>query len=530
MSEEIHESDFLVIGTGIAGLMFAMKAAEHGSVAALTKRKMDECATSWAQGGIAAVVSDEDSIVSHVEDTLRVGSGLCRRDVVEKIVRMGPRAIEELASFGVDFCRDDSCGEYELGLEGGHSHRRVLHVKDHTGADIMRALTAAVKETENITIFEDHMAVNLVQRSNAVIGAYVLDTKERIVKRFAARATILATGGAGKVFLYTSNPEHATGDGIAMAYRAGATITNMEFIQFHPTLFYDPAGKIRSFLISEALRGEGAVLLGPDGERFMPDYHPDAELAPRDIVARTIDHEMKRTGADFVRLDISFKDADFIRDRFPMIYETCLSAGIDITRDPIPVVPAVHYMCGGVKADEAGRTDVDRLFVIGESAGTGFHGANRMASNSLLEGAAMAHYASEAVQDHLDRPIHTDDIPPWDPGEATDPDEMIVVTHTWDEIRRLMMNYVGIVRSRKRLIRARNRIDLLSKEINQFYWDFKITPDLVELRNIATVAELIIRMARMRKESRGTHYNLDYPRESEEAVDTVLRKGYLPVA
>ncbi len=530
MSKETHESDFLVIGTGIAGLMFSLKAAKRGSVAALTKRKMHECATAWAQGGIAAVVSDEDSIASHIEDTIRVGSGLCRRDVVEKIVRMGPQAIEELASLGVDFCRDESCNEYELGLEGGHSHRRVLHVKDHTGADIMQALIDAVNNVDNITVFEDHMAVNLVQHNNSVIGAYVLDTKERIVKRFGSRATILATGGAGKVFLYTSNPEHATGDGIAMAYRAGATITNMEFIQFHPTLFHDPAGKIRSFLISEALRGEGAVLLGPDGERFMPKYHPDAELAPRDIVARTIDHEMKRTGAEFVHLDISFKDAEFIRNRFPMIYETCLSAGIDITNDPIPVVPAVHYMCGGVKADEAGRTDVDGLFVIGESAGTGFHGANRMASNSLLEGAAMAYYASEAVQDYLDRPIRTECIPPWDPGEATDPDEMIVVTHTWDEIRRLMMNYVGIVRSRKRLIRARNRIDLLSKEINQFYWDFKITPDLLELRNLATVAELIIRMARMRKESRGTHYDLDHPEESDETVDTVLKKGYLPVS
>ncbi|TFG08593.1 L-aspartate oxidase [Candidatus Thorarchaeota archaeon] len=530
MSEEIYESDFLVIGTGIAGLMFSLKVAQLGSVSVLTKRKMYECATSRAQGGIAAVVSDEDSIASHVEDTLRVGSGLCHSDVVEKIVRRGPEAISELASLEVDFCRDESCGEYELGLEGGHSHRRVLHVKDHTGADIMRALTDAVRKADNIIVFEDHMAVNLVQRSNSVIGAYVLDTKERIVKRFAARATVLATGGAGKVFLYTSNPEHATGDGIAMAYRAGATITNMEFIQFHPTLLYDPTGTSRSFLISEALRGEGAVLLGPDGERFMPSYHPDAELAPRDIVARAIDQEMKRTGADFVHLDISFKDADFIRNRFPMIYETCLKAGIDITVDPIPVVPAVHYMCGGVKADEAGRTDVDRLFVIGESAGTGFHGANRLASNSLLEGAAMAHYAAEAVQSYSGRPIQAEEIPPWDPGEATDPDEMIVVTHTWDEIRRLMMNYVGIVRSRKRLIRARNRIDLLSKEINQFYWDFKITPDLVELRNIATVAELIIRMARMRKESRGTHYNLDYPEESGAPVDTILRKGYLPIS
>ncbi len=530
MSEEICKSDFLVIGTGIAGLMFSLESAKKGTVSLLTKRKMYECATSRAQGGIAAVISDEDSILSHVDDTLRVGSGLCHKDVVEQIVRMGPRAISDLASLGVDFCKDPSCDEYELGLEGGHSHRRVLHVKDHTGADIMRALTDAVKTSGNITVFEDHMAVNLVQRNNSVLGAYVLDTKERIVKRFAARATILATGGAGKVFLYTSNPEHATGDGIAMAYRAGATITNMEFIQFHPTLLYDPTGTSQSFLISEALRGEGAVLLGPEGERFMPDYHPDAELAPRDIVARAIDHQMKRKGADFVHLDISFKDPEFVRYRFPMIHETCLRTGIDITEEPIPVVPAVHYMCGGVKADAAGRTDVDRLFVIGESAGTGFHGANRMASNSLLEGAAMAYYAADTAESYLDKPIRADLIPPWDPGEATDPDEMIVVTHTWDEIRRLMMNYVGIVRSRKRLIRARNRIDLLSKEINQFYWDFKITPDLVELRNIATVAELIIRMARMRKESRGTHYNLDHPEESDETVDTILKKGYLPVS
>ncbi|MHA2015215.1 MAG: L-aspartate oxidase [Candidatus Thorarchaeota archaeon] len=527
MNNHVIKSDFLVIGSGIAGLTFSIKASTHGSVNIVTKRSLTDSATRLAQGGIAAVVSPEDSFESHIEDTLRVGCGLCHRDVVESIVRAAPAQIQDLIELGVEFCRADDDTGFDLGLEGGHSHRRVLHVKDHTGLNIEQALARAARENDWITVFENHMAVNLVVKNNEVLGAYVLDTETGEIKRFAARATVLATGGVGKVFLYTSNPKHTTGDGIAMAYRAGATISNMEFVQFHPTLLYHH--RLHSFLISEALRGEGAVLLGADGERFMPRYHPHAELAPRDIVARAIDAELKRTGAEHVFLDISFKDADWIQGRFPAIYKTCLSVGIDITQEPIPVVPGAHYCCGGVRTDINGLTDIAGLFAIGETACTGFHGANRMASNSLLEGLVVANNAAQVAAEMMKRPIRGDEIKPWDPGEATDPDELVVITHTWDEIRRTMTNYVGIVRSRKRLIRARNRINFIRREIEQFYWDFKITPDLVELRNIATVAELIVRMARMRRESRGTHYNQDYPRESEQRVDTVLKKGYSAV-
>jgi L-aspartate oxidase len=528
MLNKIYTSDFLVIGSGLSGLLFAMKASKHGAVHIVTKDRLTDSATERAQGGVAAVVSPQDSLDLHVADTIRVGDGLCHRDVVEAIVKDGPNRIKELVEMGVDFCDQEDTGEYELGLEGGHSKRRVLHVKDHTGEDIEKALVSKIGCTDGVTVFENHMAVNLYTKNNRVHGAYILDKNTNDVERFAARITVLATGGAGRVFLYTSNPDVATGDGIAMAFRAGATVRNLEMVQFHPTLLYHH--KIRSFLISEALRGEGARLLGPDGKRFMPDYHPDAELAPRDEVARAIDHELKRTGADHVWLDISFKDSDFVKDRFPQIYETCLEAGIDITKSPIPVVPAAHYMMGGVKADVHGRTDVKGLFAIGESACTGFHGANRLASNSLLEAAVLAHNASMAASEEAAKPYLAEEMPPWDPGEATDADELVVISHLWDEIRRIMINYVGIVRSNKRLIRARNRIGFIQREINQFYWDFKITPDLVELRNIAMVAELIIKMARMRKESRGAHYNKDYPKESAQAVDTEMRKGYSAVA
>jgi L-aspartate oxidase len=524
LDNDLHSSDFLVIGSGISGLLFSLKTSKRGTLNLITKRSLTDSATYLAQGGIAAVVSHEDSFEKHIEDTIRAGAGLCHPDVVDSFVRAGPSRIAEIVRLGVRFNKVTDRSEYDLGLEGGHSQRRVLHVKDHTGQDIETIVAQRVREDSAIKIHEHHMAVNLFVRNNRVLGAYVLDTKTGEVERFAAKVTILATGGAGKVFLYTSNPEHSTGDGIAMAHRAGATITNMEFIQFHPTLLYHP--KIRSFLITEALRGEGAVLLGPDGKRFMQNYHPDAELAPRDIVARAIDDELKRTGAEYTLLDISFKDADFIKERFPVIYETCLKAGIDMTKEPIPVVPGAHYLCGGVRVDKNGRSDVDGLYAIGETAGTGFHGANRLASNSLLEGAVLAHNASLAAPEEAARLQLSTDIPPWDPGRATDTDELVVISHMWDEVRRLMQNYVGVVRSNKRLLRARNRIEFLAKEINDFYWDFRITPDLVELRNIATVAELIIRSARMRRESRGAHFNKDYPNQSNETVDTVIKKGY----
>ncbi len=508
-------------------MLFALKVAEKGTVNLITKRNLTESATIRAQGGFAAVVSEDDSIEKHGEDTIRVGAGLCHKEVVENFVKIGSTLIQELEELGVSFCIDESCGKYDLGLEGGHSERRVLHVKDHTGKDIELALAERVRENKQITVYENHMALNLFVKENRVEGAYVFDINTNEVERFPAQVTILATGGAGRVFLYTSNPDVATGDGIAMAYRAGATIMNMEFVQFHPTLLFHP--KVRAFLISEALRGEGAILLGGDGERFMPNYHEDAELAPRDVVARAIDHELKRTGVDHVFLDISFKDSEFIKDRFPVIYETCLQVGVDITKEPIPVVPAAHYIMGGVKVDVNGATDVKGLYAIGETACTGFHGANRMASNSLLEAAALAHNASKITIEEIDQDRAPSEIPLWDPGEATDADELIVIKHLWDEIRRIMANYVGIVRSRKRLIRARNRIEFIANEINAFYWGFIITPDLIELRNIATVAELIIKMARMRRECRGAHYNLDYPEKWEKGVDTILKKGYSPI-
>ncbi len=527
MMNKLYKSDFLVIGSGLAGLLFSIKASEHGSVNLVTKSTLAESSTYRAQGGIAAVVSNEDSFEAHIDDTIRVGAGLCHPDVVRSFVTSGPRVIDELTRLGVEFCRNTSEHAYDLGLEGGHSKRRVLHVKDHTGQDIELALITRAKEIENINLYENHMAVNLFARNNRVYGAYVLDVNTGEVERYTAKATVLATGGAGRVFLYTSNPDVATGDGIAMAYRVGATVMNLEFVQFHPTLLYHP--KIRSFLISEALRGEGAQLLGPDGTRFMPKYHPDAELAPRDIVARAIDHELKRTGAEHVWLDISFKDASFVKERFPAIYKTCLKAGVDITCEPIPVVPGAHYMMGGVRVDINGQTDVKGLFAIGETACTGFHGGNRMASNSLLEASVLALNAAETASKFINGDTNSYEIPPWDPMDASDSDELVVLSHMWDEIRRIMVNYVGIVRSNKRLIRARNRIGFLAREINQFYWDFKITPDLVELRNIVAVAELIVKMARMRSESRGAHFNKDYPNPSDQAVDTVLRKGYEPV-
>lgn len=529
------ESDTLVVGGGIAGLSFALKAAAHGTVTLLAKDRLPESNTAYAQGGIASVWSPQDSFAAHVEDTLDAGAGLCHRDVVELVVREGPDRIRELIALGTTFSTraDQEDREYDLAREGGHSHRRILHASDATGREIVRALIAAVRAEPRIRVFENHIAVDLILEMveagpSICWGAYVLDRDTREIASFVARATVLATGGAGKVYLYTSNPDIATGDGIAMACRAGATIGNMEFFQFHPTCLYHPLAK--SFLLTEALRGEGAILKLPDGTPFMKRYDPRGELAPRDIVARAIDHEMKVHGYEHVYLDISHRDPGFVRGRFPTLYARCLEFGLDMTAVPLPVVPAAHYCCGGVVTDAFARTNVPRLHACGEVAMTGLHGANRLASNSLLEAVIFADRAWRAVDRLLrDDPRRPPSLPPWNPGAAVDSDESVVVTQNWDEIRRLMWNYVGIVRTNRRLERARKRIRMLQQEIQEYYWNFLVTSDLVELRNIALVAELIIESAIARRESRGLHYNRDTP-ERDDAHwrhDTLLDRDTL---
>ncbi|HYB91576.1 MAG TPA: L-aspartate oxidase [Candidatus Binataceae bacterium] len=513
-------SDVLVIGGGIAGLTFAIRAAEAGlSAIVLTKAGSAEANTAYAQGGIASVWSVDDTFESHVEDTLRAGAGLCDRSAVETIVREGPEAVRELIRLGTRFTRVEHGGEneYDLGREGGHSHRRVLHAQDLTGQEIMRALTEAAGRLENIRTLENHVAIDLLVegagagRPRACWGVYAYDKATQAVKKVLARATLLATGGAGKVYLYTTNPDIASGDGVAMAYRAGAPVANLEFYQFHPTCLFHPAAK--SFLISEALRGEGAILKLPDGTPFMRRYHPDAELAPRDVVARAIDSEMKRHGLDFVLLDLSHREAAYIRERFPNIHARCLSFGYDLTKGPIPVVPAAHYMCGGVMTGMDGATEIAGLYAAGEVAMTGLHGANRLASNSLLEAAVMGRRAFDSAASRL--AAARAGAPPafaeWNPGRAIRSEERVLITQSWDEIRRLMWNYVGIVRSDQRLERALRRIELLKQEIHSYYWDYLIDSDLIELRNLVAVAELIVRSAMMRKESRGLHYNIDHP-------------------
>src|SRR6202166_2033105 len=532
------ESDFLVIGGGIAGLVFAIKAAQARTVTGLTKAARNEANNAYAQGGIASVWSVDDPFESHVDDTLRAGAGLCNRRAVETIVRDGPEAVRELIALGTRFTRVDEGGEdeYDLGREGGHSHRRVLHAQDLTGREIMRALGEAAAARRNIHVLENKIAVNLlVERGIArdgasgarCWGAYVLDRASGTVDKFIARATLLATGGAGKVYLYTTNPDIASGDGVAMGYRAGAPVANMEFIQFHPTCLYHPAAK--SFLISEALRGEGAILRLPDGTPFMKSYHPDGELAPRDVVARAIDSEMKRHGLDYVLLDISHRPADFVRSRFPNIFNRCLSFGFDLTRVPIPVVPAAHYMCGGLVTDLDARTPLAQLYAAGETAMTGLHGANRLASNSLLEAAVMGRRAAVAAREEVaaSGERRPPDFPRWDPGRAMRNEERVLITQSWDEIRRLMWNYVGIVRSDARLARAMRRLQLIKQEVYGYYWDHLIDSDLIELRNLVEVAELVVRSATARKESRGLHYTIDYP-ERDNAKwlhDTVIAKG-----
>lgn len=531
----MHEScDFLVIGSGVAGLTFALEAAEAGTVLIVTKRAADDANTTWAQGGIATVLATSDTFDSHIEDTLVAGAGMSHPKAAQVCVSEGPERIAWLRSLGTQFDKAKDAGaesDLDLHLEGGHSARRIIHNGDMTGREVERALLAAVKAQPNITILEEHMGIDLIMLSKfggpeVCGGAYVLDVKKGQVRTLRARATVLASGGAGKVYLYTSNPDVATGDGVAMAFRAGAEVANMEFYQFHPTVLYHPQAK--SFLISEALRGEGAILRRMDMTPFMADHDPRKELAPRDIVARAIDFEMKRSGSDHVWLDITHRGEAFVKEHFPGIYAQCKRFGVDIAHEPIPVVPAAHYMCGGVATDLDGRTTIPGLFAIGECAHTGLHGANRLASNSLLEGLVLGRRAAVVCKDLPARNETgmTTAVADWDAGQAAASDEAVVITQNWDELRRLMWNYVGIVRSDKRLKRAARRIALLKEEIADYYWNYLVTRDLLELRNIATVAELIVECAMARRESRGLHSTLDCPNTDPKlARDTVVKRG-----
>lgn len=527
----IYRHDVLVIGSGAAGLSLALKLASSAKIAVLSKGSLTAANTFYAQGGVAAVMDEGDSLDAHVIDTLTAGAGLCHEDAVRITVENGPKAIHWLIEQGVAFTTEPSQnGEenYHLTKEGGHSHRRVIHAADSTGLAISNTLIDKVKNNANIALFENRVAVDLVtsakltgsKKNNRVVGAYVLNNITDSIEVFHAKFVVLATGGASKAYLYTSNPDIATGDGLAMAWRVGCRAANMEFNQFHPTCLYHTQGS--SFLITEAIRGEGGKLRLPNGDSFMEQFDERAELAPRDIVARAIDHEMKRLGIDCVYLDISHKSSDFIRTHFPTVYERCLSLGIDITKEPIPVVPAAHYTCGGIVTDLNGQTDIAGLYAIGETAFTGLHGANRMASNSLLECFVFGFAAAKQINDQLDSVDAPPEIPRWDESQVTDSDEDVVISHNWDELRRLMWDYVGIVRTGKRLQRARNRIELLQQEILEYYSHYKISNDLIELRNLVQVAELIVRCAQQRKESRGLHHTLDYPIKIEPAKDSLL--------
>lgn len=515
------KSDYLVIGSGIAGLSFALKACQSGNVALITKRKLFDSATGKAQGGVACVTDKSDSFEQHIEDTIIAGAGLCNRKIVEMAVKEGPDRIQEILQLGVKFSKKSySDSEFELGLEGGHSKRRILHAGDSTGNEIERALIENISKCSNIIVYEEHTAIDLILDDKGICrGAYVFKNEKSEVEIFDAKVTVLACGGAGKAYLYTSNPDIATGDGIAMAYRAGADIANMEFVQFHPTCLYNPEAK--SFLISEAVRGEGGILKLKTGEAFMEKYHPLKELAPRDIVARAIDSELKASGDSFVYLDITAKDRDFLVKRFPNIYATCLEYGIDISKDMIPVVPAAHYFCGGVAVDENGKTTIKNLYAIGENSCTGLHGANRLASNSLLEGLVYAHRAYTDSVSLVNKKYAEYNAKPMNNSQSLS-SESTVFVQDWNEIRRFTWNYLGISRSDERLLKAEKRINLLEEEIDEYFWSSPFTVDRIEVRNIAFISEMIVRSACLRKESRGLHFNTDYPFALPEAKDTII--------
>jgi L-aspartate oxidase len=528
-----NDYDILVIGSGIGGLYFALQAARFGKVAVVTKKSRSEAATNLAQGGIASVMSGTDSFRSHIKDTLGAGDGLCKKEIVEKVVKSGPDCVNRLYDLGVQFSENKK--GFDLGREGGHSKNRVVHAADFTGRAIEQALVKATREHENITIFEHHYAIDLITQHHiyrtktveapACYGAYVLDTEKGIVETFRARVTMLATGGGGRIYIHNTNPDIATADGVAMAYLAGARIGNLEFVQFHPTTLYNP--RESSFLISEAVRGEGGKLILQSGDRFMDEYHPRAELAPRDVVARAIDSELKRTGDQYVCLDVTHLGRPFLEKRFPTIYARCMKEGIDIAADPIPVVPAAHYFCGGVVTDEFGCTDIKNLYACGEVAMTGMHGANRLASNSLLEAVAFAEFAAKNLETEFDKTEQPPEVPAWDISGVFDTEEWVIISHDRTTLQHLMWDYVGIVRSDNRLMKAQERSNIMLRDINDFYRKNPVRPEVIELRNMAIAARLLIECAKRRTESRGLHYNVDYPEKNDKYYqkDTIIRRG-----